>query len=592
MNKTRSDIHKYFTTLPDGRKQCKFCNNERIYSGTSPTTPLWAHVRKYHSGHIGEKSTPEPLTAMQQEKITTSFIKWIVNSNQSFTVSDHKDFRDLIQNLNEGYKVPCRQTTQKLVMEKFEYYKAIIQNILQHTPGDISLTCDIWTSITMESYIGITAHFIDDKWQLCYLTLDIQPMPHPHTGTAIKDTLLTVINGFSIQHKISSIVTDNGANMIKGSNLLAEEVLINNDKRLYHIRCGAHTINLVVQAGFQSMFNIEQNLEEEKPISPLTKLRLCVNAIRRSPKTIEDLKNYCHVCNIKYHNLPSDCPTRWSSTFSMVKASIDQKQALQTLFSGSEIKNIKNALDYKEWETLESKVKDLEIFSEATNVLSTFLEPTIHLVEEVYLLTKQHLNKENTDATKAMENKLLEYIPKLSDVHWITQVLHPGIKLNLQDKRNKSKMIEFKKKAVEISKILDEACQEPLNILTKISHKKRKTSFQRFQELINETIVVDGRAATRLHDPDTEINAYLSSTKAERDCDILSWWQDHKKEFPVLAALAQNYFAIPASSVPCEQLFSNAGNTITKTRNSLMPDTAQALLCLQSWISFAEEFVE
>ena len=90
-------------------------------------------------------------------------------------------------------------------------------------------------------------------------------------------------------------------------------------------------------------------------------------------------------------------------------------------------------------------------------------------------------------------------------------------------------MIEFKKKAFEISKILDETCQEPLNILTKISHKKRKTSFQRFQELINESIVVDGRATTRLHDPDAEINAYLSSTKAERDCDILSWWQDHKK---------------------------------------------------------------
>ena len=265
------------------------------------------------------------------------------------------------------------------------------------------------------------------------------------------------------------------------------------------IRCGAHTLNLVVQAGYSSMFNIEKNPEEDNPTSPLTKLHLCISTIRRSPKTIEDLKNYCQVCNIKYHNLPSDCPTRWSSTFTMIKASVEQKQALQTLFSGSEIKNIKNALDYKEWEILESKMKDLEIFSEATNVLSTFLEPIIQQIEEIYTLIKQYLKKENTYATKAMLDKLLEYIPRLSDIHWFTCVLHPGIKFNLHNKKNKDKMVEFKKKAHEISKSLDIVSQEPINILTNLSYKRKKTSFQRFQELVNETIVVDGIAPTYIN---------------------------------------------------------------------------------------------
>src|SRR4051812_31836248 len=112
MNKAHSGIHKHFITLPDGREQCKYCkdsNNERIYSGTSPTTPLWSHLQKYHSGQIDEKPTPEPLTAIQQEKITNSYIKWITSSCQPFTTSENKDFCDFIQDLNEGYKIPCHQ---------------------------------------------------------------------------------------------------------------------------------------------------------------------------------------------------------------------------------------------------------------------------------------------------------------------------------------------------------------------------------------------------------------------------------------------------------------------------------------------------
>jgi hypothetical protein len=36
--------------------------------------------------------------------------------------------------------------------------------------------------------------------------------------------------------------------------------------------------------------------------------------------------------------------------------------------------------------------------------------------------------------------------------------------------------------------------------------------------------------------------------------------------------------------VTCEQAFSVAGNTITKTRNRLNPETARATLCAKSWI--------
>jgi hypothetical protein len=48
--------------------------------------------------------------------------------------------------------------------------------------------------------------------------------------------------------------------------------------------------------------------------------------------------------------------------------------------------------------------------------------------------------------------------------------------------------------------------------------------------------------------------------------------------------MARDYLTIQATSVPSEEAFSIAGNTISKTRNRLSSETARACLCLKSWI--------
>ncbi|CAG8842944.1 15516_t:CDS:1, partial [Racocetra persica] len=49
--------------------------------------------------------------------------------------------------------------------------------------------------------------------------------------------------------------------------------------------------------------------------------------------------------------------------------------------------------------------------------------------------------------------------------------------------------------------------------------------------------------------------------------------------------LARNYLTIQATSISCEQAFSLAGLTISKTRNRLLPKTARASICLKNWIT-------
>ncbi|CAG8569969.1 4636_t:CDS:1 [Cetraspora pellucida] len=80
-----------------------------------------------------------------------------------------------------------------------------------------------------------------------------------------------------------------------------------------------------------------------------------------------------------------------------------------------------------------------------------------------------------------------------------------------------------------------------------------------------------------------ELERYLAILTNE-NYDPLEWWKVYKIQFPVLSAMAHDYLTIQATSVPCEQVFSITGLTISKVHNRLDPETARALLCLKSWI--------
>jgi hypothetical protein len=60
--------------------------------------------------------------------------------------------------------------------------------------------------------------------------------------------------------------------------------------------------------------------------------------------------------------------------------------------------------------------------------------------------------------------------------------------------------------------------------------------------------------------------------------------------FPIPIKMARDYLAVPAStsSVPSEQIFSQAGDSITKTRNRMLDTSSSTLLLIKSWMKLPE----
>jgi len=53
-----------------------------------------------------------------------------------------------------------------------------------------------------------------------------------------------------------------------------------------------------------------------------------------------------------------------------------------------------------------------------------------------------------------------------------------------------------------------------------------------------------------------------------KDCPM-QWWAAHSGAYDKLALLACKYLATPASTVPCERLFSVEGQIVHKKRSAL-----------------------
>lgn len=89
---------------------------------------------------------------------------------------------------------------------------------------------------------------------------------------------------------------------------------------------------------------------------------------------------------------------------------------------------------------------------------------------------------------------------------------------------------------------------------------------------------------------DIELQIYLSippmpkyelTDPLYKNNNPLIWWKEHRNTLPLLAKQARIFLGIPATSVPAERLFSDAGNVLTDKRNRLSTNMVHDLLFLK-----------
>ena len=190
----------------------------------------------------------------------------------------------------------------------------------------------------------------------------------------------------------------------------------------FQIRCCAHILNLIVQSGM-TIIN-----------ASVLKVRAAVNYIAGSDQRLSMFDN-CVVdsqCNFQ-GKLKIDCPTRWNSTFKMLKRAIDAKKVVQMFCNVCP--SIDFSLSDEEWATVEFVCRFLDPFNSITKLFSDSDYPTANLyfpfvlaIEKLLVLGHNHEVHSIRSMASVMLVKYEKYWSDYSTVLAIAMLLDPRYK--------------------------------------------------------------------------------------------------------------------------------------------------------------------
>ncbi|KAK6122949.1 hypothetical protein DH2020_043309 [Rehmannia glutinosa] len=256
-------------------------------------------------------------------------------------------------------------TSKNDVISVCDIEKKKLQLILRSI-NKISLTTDIWKSKVQKiSYMCDTGHFVDSNWELQKRVLSFMLLPPPHA----------VHKRLGIEHKIFTISVDNASNNDVAIQIAKETFstsrMLPLAGKLFHVRCIAHILNLVVQDG---LYTIKYIIEDVKD---------SVRFINQSESRLMKFSDIGHHLGIPVKKLIIDRPTRWNSTYEMLVEAIKVKDAF-LIFAQRET-SYTCCPSLEDWNKVEDVIAILEyVLDEKKNHPSEFIKAMIKKMKQKF----------------------------------------------------------------------------------------------------------------------------------------------------------------------------------------------------------------
>ena len=121
----------------------------------------------------------------------------------------------------------------------------------------VSLTADLWSSNQNLGYLGVTAHFIDDEFELQKKIIAFKQISFPHNSFAVQDGITACLVEWDLIDKVFTLTLDNASvnnrAMTDMRDALGSQMFFRGEH--CHVRCGAHVLNIMVQSGLKVIPN-------------------------------------------------------------------------------------------------------------------------------------------------------------------------------------------------------------------------------------------------------------------------------------------------------------------------------------------------
>lgn len=548
---------------------CKKCGKSFSYTGsTSSLQYHLTHIHPFQSVPTSSSSQStlehlivKPVSSIQETEITNKLVKWIVQDSRPVNIVSDRGLEEVLREAlnSRTYHLPSRDTITKKIDKLYDVEKSKLLDELKQAEF-VSLTGDFWSSISNRSYLGVTAHWIDSNWEYRNSTLQVKHVTEKHNAGNCTEEFEDVVREWGLEDKVVAICTDNARNIVLG----VERAKYDN------FRCAAHTLQL----------SLNKAVKDAAIDTLLSKCRKIVGHFKHSPYLENQLDKKLKEQGLAVCKLKQDIVTRWNSTYFMFESLMKAKRGIIDVLSthSSDIRPLTTV----EWEMIEKMIACLKPCLEISDLLggSKYVTGSVVLPAVTHLKLSLRCSDVDPGYIARFKRTLVEdLMARIND--WCN--LKTYQEATALDPRFKYlRCIEKKDRESVWTRISGRdvgGVQVPVEV--EPCSRKRKLNFEtdEDEQHSGHTISVSSSATLTM-----EIAVYKSLVELEDDfSDPLQWWKIHSVQLPHLARIAKKLLCIPATSVPCERVFSDAGNIVTKRRAALSSEHVNVLTCLKSW---------
>ncbi|KAK3017309.1 hypothetical protein RJ639_006908, partial [Escallonia herrerae] len=272
--KKTSSVWDFFVdvTLANGIKKvkCKLCNAILNKTKGGTITQVLRHRDTYCPKHgvannqsminVELGKSAKRTFKYNHAKVREVAAQMILVHEYPFSMMEHEFFNRFMRTATPYYESISRTTAKSDVMATYEREKKSLRE------GNFpNLTSNFWKSGQKIGYMVLTVHFIDSDWKL-QKKLNFCDVPPPYTSLVICEAITKCLDDWGIGNKVSTMTFDNATNNNAVIKYLKEDISLKRSLlfagKIFHVRCCAHIINLMVQDGLSEVKHVIENVRE------------------------------------------------------------------------------------------------------------------------------------------------------------------------------------------------------------------------------------------------------------------------------------------------------------------------------------------
>ncbi|CAN6281523.1 unnamed protein product [Urochloa humidicola] len=640
----KSVVWEHFTieNMPGGssRACCNLCKQTFAYSSGSKiagTSHLKRHIslgscpvmkdqdRKLAlpppggpgTDNDGEGTVERPLkrryrytgyanATFDQERSFSYLAKMIILHDYPLHIVQQSAFTTFIESLQPRFRVVEVETMEGEVYSVFQKAKENLLQAFSTMPGRISLTIGLWTTSQTLGYVSLAGQFIDSEWKVHQRMLNFMMVSSPHSENALSEAISSSLSEWNMKDKLFTITLDNDCSShdIYSANL--RDYLSNKNNlmlkgQLFVVRCYAHILNVVAQDVIASIHGVIYNIRES------------IKFIKASPIREEKFAEIALQLEIpSTKTLCLDVTTQWNTTYLMLLAALDYKQAFTSLETCDD--NYNEAPSAEDWKKVDATCNYLKLLYDSAHSIMAAANPTANIFfHEAWKIQLELAN--GTGHEDPIFSCIAKDMHERFDKYWKDCSLVLAVAV-VMDPRFKMKLVEF-----SYSKIYGAEAEKYVKVVNDSLHELYKDYVAQPLPL-NPAYAEQGEAnnvaananATQGNPPSTsdglldfdmylseiqsnqpakcELEQYLEESLTPRipEFDILNWWKLNTLKFPTLSKMARDILAIPMSMVSSGSSIFSAGTgnrMLDDYRSSLRPEIVEALVCAKDWLQYS-----